>query len=86
MLTACGSTPIRVAADLPAPIDPGCGPCLVSQCPALPSLTPAEDGTASPDDLLALGPADGKVIAECQAALRECQACIIRAREAGAIR
>lgn len=86
MLTACGSTPIRVVADLPQPIDAGCGPCLAAQCPELPSLTPAEDGTASPDEVLALGPADGEVNAVCHAALRECQACVTRARDAGAIR
>lgn len=86
MLTACGSTPIRVVADPPQPIDAECGPCLAAQCPELPSVTASEDGTASPDDVLALGPEDGKVSATCQAALRECQACVIRARSAGAIR
>lgn len=85
MLTACGSTPIRVVADQPQPIDAHCGACLAAKCPELPIPTTAEDGTASPDEVLALGPADGEVNAVCYAALLECQACVIRARNAGAI-
>ena len=91
ILSACASGTTRVAPiPTPAPLDLGCERCTAAAvdaaCPALPELVPAADGTAALDDVLALGPEDGRVNAACRAYARECAACLDRGRAAKVIR
>lgn len=87
--SACTTTPVPVTPPKVEPFDLRCdaGPVRCSgACPTLPEWPAEADGSGDFDRLLALGPADRAVLAECQAKLRACQACLQRGRDEGVIR